>query len=347
MARGASDVEWEDYQNGKYGGNQIAASLWNWFSNPMAAIPNLIGGNSPAAGNPDDFTTMFTDPFGVGNKIRGKTGAWNEELAKSENRDIFMSMTDADWEAFKNLRTDQQNAWIKKRRDSVGPANAAANAEAARKAKEAEYQKWRDQTLHQLQGFADKMNMSVDELIKSGDVGMMANRNQAANMAAQRGVGLSGGISDRNSQRAMADAAMKYQMGRQQMGQAAMGQVLNGLQTQYMNDEDRRRYEQGMNLQLQQAQAGAQSQKYMQQQQQASGLMGMVGGVIGGIYGGAGGAQAGSAAGQAIGGYSYGQSNPYTPYQYQYPGGTSGYGGGQNSGLSGAGGGYPKYGNSQ
>jgi hypothetical protein len=184
--------------------------------------------------------------------------------------------------------------------------------------------------MHKLSDFADKMNMSVDDLVKSGDTGMMANRTQAANNAAMRGQGLSGGVSNLNSERAVADASLKYQMGRQQMGLQATGALMGGLQQQYMNDEQKRQYEQGMNLQLQQAQAAANQQKYLQQQQQASGLMGMIGTGVGAYFGGAAGAQAGGQLGQSFGSQQYGQNNPYQPYQYQYPNGSSqsGSGGG-------------------
>jgi hypothetical protein len=310
----------------------------------------MAAGNSPAAANPDDPTRSFTDPFGIGNRIRGKTGAWNENLAKDENKGVFDSMSDDDWEAFANLSTPQQNEWIKKRKQAIPAQSAGDAAAAAQKAKEAAYQQWRDDTLKKLSSFADNMNMSVGDLVKHGDAGIMNAQQQgsrAAGLSALAAGAGEGGLSTANTQRAVADAAMKYQMQRQAMGQQAYGQVLNGLQTQYMNDEDRRRYEQNMNLQLQQAQAAAQNQKYMQKQQQQSGLFGLLGTAVGGYFGGAQGAQAGGQIGQAYGSYSYGQQNPYQPYNYQYPGQTSGYGGGPNSGLSGAGGGYPRYGNSQ
>lgn len=46
----------------------------------------------------------------------------------------------------------------------------------------------------------------------------------------------------------------------------------------------------------------------------------MIGGVVGGIYGGAGGAQAGYQLGSGLGQSQYGARNPYSPYEYKYPG---------------------------
>lgn len=341
---GNSDQDYMRYAADRNSFGQDMQTGYNLLSNPLAQIG--LGTNDSLAANREGGVSGLTNPFNI--DFTGGSGGWNAALAA--DKDVFQSMTEEDWSEFSKLTTRQQNAWVQKRKVDVKAGLNRAKDEASRKAKEAEYQKWRDDTMKKLSTFADNMNMSVDDLIKHGDVGMQANRNQANNLAAQRGAGLSGGISNMNSQRAVADAALKYQMGRQQMGQQAMGQLLNGLQTQYMNDEDRRRYEQGMSMQLQQSQAAANQQKYMQRQQQASGIMGLAGGIIGGIWGGQGGAQAGSSIGQAFGTMQYGSSNPYQPYQYQYPtgaGGGSGYGGGSNSGLSGAGGGYPKFGNSQ
>lgn len=245
-----------------------------------------------------------------------------------EGEALFNEMTDDEHAAYERMNEAEGRQFLEKIRSRAkgkGQVNAAAKAAADR---EAEYAAWRQRKMQDLDAFSKKMGMSVEELIASGDLGIKASRNDAAAAAGRRGLGLTGGISDMNSQRAVADASLKYQMGRQQLGLQATQGLMTGLQQDYMNTEDRRRYEQGLDLQLQSAQAAAYNQQYLQKQQQRAGLFGIAGTVVGGIFGGAPGAKAGGEAGQAAGGLSYSQQQPYQPPQYNYPSGLGGGGGG-------------------
>lgn len=338
------------YWKYKYGGDPIENQVngfWNTLSNPVGALQHMVntGGKGNLADNFHGQGGMFFNPLGI--NFSDKYGARNGDMS----REVFQSMSEEDWATFKKMSRDQQNAFIKERTTQIGAQGKVTEQQRLaqeQKNRELEYQQWRQKKMQDLDAFAQKMNMSVEELIASGDLGIKSARNDAAAQAGRRGVGLSGGISDLNSQRAVADAGLKYQNNRHQMGLQATQGLMQGLQGEYMNMEDRRRYEQGLNLQLQSAQAAAQNQKYMQQQQQSAGLAGAVGTVFGGIWGGAKGAEAGGQLGQAYGANYYGQQNPYQPYQYQYPsGGGGGLGGGGGGGNSQAGWGGWKPENSQ
>jgi hypothetical protein len=319
-------TEWEKYMqyNGGgglstgYGGGEFWQGAYNTLSNPFGAIMHMAntGGKGNLASNFGGGAQGLTNPLGV--NFTSKYGAFNGDMTE----DVFNSMTDDDWATFKALPQNQQSAYILKRRQDIAAGKVAANAEQERVRKEQEYQAWRQQTMVRLDEFSKKMGMSVEELIKAGDAGVIAARNDAASMSGRQGLGLTGGVSAANTERAVADAAMRYQLQRQQMGAQATEGLLGQLNTQYLNDEDRRRYEQNMNLQLQSANGAAMAAKYAQAQQQQAGLMGMAGTVLGGIWGGAEGAKAGGQIGPAFGTYQYGNSNPYQPYQYQYPSGT-------------------------
>lgn len=337
-----ADKAWANYM---YGGGDVGQGVqgaYNFLSNPIGGVQHLIntGGKGSLSDNYGGQATSLTNPLQI--DLNGKYGSHNGAMT----RDVFNSMSDEDWATFRKLPRDKQNQFIAQRTNDIqtkgSSQDAVAKAQADAQAKDAEYQKWRTDVMTRLDQFSQKMNMSVEELISSGDLGVRAARNDAAAAAGRRGVGLSGGASDLNTQRAVADAGLKYQMGRQQLGLQATQGLQQGLQQQYMNTENRRQYEQGLNLQLQSAQAAAQNQKYAQEQQQAGGLTGMVGTVLGGIWGGAPGAKAGGELGQGYGQMQYGQQNPYQPYQYQYPSGQGGgLGGNGNNGQSGWGGWSP------
>lgn len=266
----------------------------------------------------------------------GQHVAHKQLMNDPEGEALFNEMTDDEHAAYERMNAGEGQQFLEKIRARVkskGQVDAAAKAKADQ---EAQYQAWKNGVMQRLDAFSKKMNMSVEELIAAGDLGIKASRNDAAAAAGRRTVGLSGGISDANTQRAVADAGLRYQMQRQQLGLQASQGLMGGLQQQYMNDEDRRRYEQGLNLQLQGAQAAAQNQKYLQEQQKRAGLMGIAGTIVGGIWGGAAGAKAGGELGQSAGNLSYANQNPYQPYQYQYPSGqTPSLGGSSNSGWGG------------
>lgn len=248
--------------------------------------------------------------------------------------EIYNSMSPEEWQHFAKLGRAGQQEWIAQRTKELASYNKRKNyvdpAIAEQKAKEEAYQKWRNDVMTRLDDFSKKMGMSVDQLIASGDAGVQAAQNTGLRAGAAQGLGLSGGLSTLNSQKAAADSMNAYQMQRQQMGLNATSALMGGLQQQYMNDEDRRRYEQGLNLQLQQAQGAAQQQLYNQKLQQSGGTLGLIGAGVGAYFGGAAGAQAGYSLGSGLGQQQYMQNNPYRPYQYRYPsstGGGSGLGG--------------------
>lgn len=315
---GSRTNSWEQYANqrkydsgrtGQDWGRAILGGPVGWGE--VANGKGLLGDNDPFSGTTMNFNMT---------------------------EDVYNSMSPEEWAHFAKMSNDEQVAFIQQRRQAVmqGGINKAVGQRdpnspegqaRAKAAKDAEYEAWRKQTLTRLDDFSKKMGMSVDQLIQSGDAGVKAAQMTGERAAAQQALAAGagpGGLSMLNTQKAAADSMNNYQMQRQGMGLQATQSLMGGLQNQYMNDEDRRRYEQGMNLQLQQAQAAAQQQKYMMGQQQASGLGGLVGTGIGAYFGSP---QAGQAIGSQLGASSYQGSNPYKPYQYQYP---SGLGGGYN-----------------
>lgn len=325
---------WEQYVQ--------TAKNQNGLEGSSSAFGTLSGGNGIDAfhvlfGGPGKWLGL--DPM-VGNM--GVHLAHTELSQDPEGEAIFNSMSDDELLAFEKMNGAERRSFINNRKEELGKSNALTAQQQEKQAREKQYQEWRQGAMTRLDDFSKKMGMSVDELIASGDAGMASNRNQAASQAGQRGVGLSGGVSNMNSQRAVADAALKYQSGRQQLGLQATQGLMQGLNQEYLNEEDRRRYEQGIDLQLQQARNAAYMQKYKDAQQQRAGLLGMVGTAIGGIFGGAQGAQAGGALGQGVGNMSYSQDNRFMAPGYYYPsGGGAGYGLGGGSANSGWGGWKP------
>ncbi len=228
--------------------------------------------------------------------------------------------------------------------DSVGGDGQGGRQGGPTADEDAQYQAWRKQTLQRLDQFSKEMNLSIPELLAKGDMGIQNVSNMAAGNAgrAAYGAGLGGGgISNLNSQRAVADAQLGYQTQRQAMGLQATNMLMGGLQNEYMNQEDRYRYQQGLDMQLQNTRANAEAYDAQRQQQ----MWQAVGSVFGGVAGGAanyaqggsfmGGFQTGSQLGGGLGGALGGIG--YQPYQYQYPSGNRprGLGGGSRGGGSG------------
>lgn len=335
---GNSAADWEQYGKDRYSAGQIVQSGWNILSNPLAQI-GLSPGKDNLAGGQGQGASMFTNPLGL--DFTGGAGGWNESLSK--DKEVFMSMSEGDWQSFSKMTTAQQNRWVQQRHKDLVKQRQADEEEALQKKKEADFQKWREDTMKRLDTFSQEMNMPVEELIRRGDLGVTNAGNTASAQARQAAYGAGmgpRGLSLANSQRAVTDAQAKYQLQRAQLGSQATQGLLGAMSGMSMEQSAQRQYEQNMNLQLQQAQAAALQQQYLQKQQQASGMMGIAGGVIGGYFGGAAGAQAGYQVGSGLGSYQYGSQNPYQPYQYSYPRGTSQPGSGGLSTTS-------KYGGSQ
>lgn len=317
--------EYESYKSSKGGAGQIAAAAWNTMSNPFRTAGAVsdrdasryleTGGNANGG-----FGNQLTDPFGIGNALVGKYGSFNSNMDEG----VFMSMSDDDWARFKMMSTREQDAFIEQRRAQI-PDAAKAKSEADLAAqKEAEYQKWRQDTMRRLDDFSKEMGKPIDQLIREGDLGAISARDTGANMGAQAGynAGVSGGgLSVANTQRAQTSAGLGYQMQRQQMGAQATQGLLGAMAGVSQEGAQQRAYNDNLNLTLQQAQAAAQQQRYQQASAQSGQTMGLIGAGVGAYFGGAAGAQAGYGLGSGLGQSSYQNQNPYQPYQYKTPNG--------------------------
>lgn len=265
--------------------------------------------------HPDNFTELF-----------------NEE-------DVYNSLSDEDWKNLRKMDPQSRLDWVKARKTQIAP-ELAAKADAKKKAdtqaqEEAEFQKWRKDTMVRLDAFSKEMGMPVEELIRRGDLGVMNAGNDArvasGNAAYAAGLG-GGGVSSMNTQRAVTDAQSKYQLQRQGLGLGATNSLLSNMGQMAHSNEATRQYEQGMNLQLQQANELARQRQHAEGQGKQAGMFGLAGGIIGGAYTGSmAGASAGYQLGSGLGGQMYGQ---YNPKPLTYPGGNSSPGSG-SSGLGG------------
>lgn len=303
----------------------------------------MNGGNSQR----DAAKAVFEGPVGWYDLATGKHTLGGIEGYDASNmlmnKDVYDSLTPDEWASFRMMsQADQQRFMDNRMNDLIRTGKARkdqAGTDQAQADNEAKYAAWREQAMQRLDKFSQDMGKPLDQLLKEGDLGAKAatttGANQAATAAYGRGIG-GGGLSTANTQRSFLDAGMGYQLQRQQMGAQATQGLIQGLQTQYMNTEDRRRYEQGMNLQLQQAQAGAQNQLYQQNSQQAGGTLGLIGAGVGAYFGGAAGAQAGYSLGSGLGSQQYQTDHPYQPYQYKYPSGNGGGLGGGNNRFGGS-----------
>lgn len=317
------------------------------YSKDGVAVNNTDYGQQAMAG-------IFGGPLGwieagLGNRfllnyLTDLTGT-TPSFVEMNDEDVFNSMTPDDWTEFNHMNDGERRQFVANRKKKLLPElekRRKAEEEAAlQKQKEAEFQKWREDTMKRLDTFSKEMGMPVEELIARGDLGVKNAGATAQNMANQAAMaaGVGGrGLSLANTQRAVTDAQAKYQLQRAQLGSQATQGLLGAMSGMSMEQEARRQYEQNMNLQLQQAQAAAQQQQYLQGQQRSGQMLGMIGGVVGGVYGGPTGAAAGYQLGSGLGQASYGQGNQYKPYNYSYPSGTSqaGSGGLSNTRYGGA-----------
>jgi hypothetical protein len=270
--------------------------------------------------------------------------SWEET---PDDRDVYSQMDERQWTELKGLSAVAQRNWIRTRAnelktgtgkprgvfqshrnlgDAQDPEADPAAAEQANN--EAAYQKWRKDTMMRLDAFSKEMGMPVEELIKKGDLGVM-NADKAATSAAgsaSYGAGLGGGgVSSMNTQRAVTDAQAKYQLQRAGLGMQATTSLLGSMGQMAHENEDIRRYEQGMNLQMQNANEQLRQRQYAEGKGQQTALFGLAGGVVGGMYGGPAGAAMGSQLGSGLGGMTYKQ---YTPQGFTYPKGSSATGSG-------------------
>ncbi len=336
-----ANADWSGTAKNDYG----KAALEN-----ASVFGQVYGGAS--GGKKDPLEKFFEKTFNDGDPSGNDYGniQWG-----AGDKDVYSQMDAAQWQELGGLRHAQQADWITKRKQELAtgtgrprgvfqswknigqtpddPAAAAAQAEAAKK--EAAFQQWRQDTMTKLSAYADEMNMPVEQLIAKGDLGVMnagaTGRSMASAAASSADAGL-GGLSAKNTQRAVTDAQSKYQLQRSQLGLGATTQLLNTMGQVHGEGEDTRRYEQNMNLQMQQANQQASMMQFAQKQQQQGQLFGMIGGAIGG--------PSGYSIGSGLGQMSAGQ---YKPSGFSYPQGSSVPG----SGGSGLGNYKNNYGGSQ
>lgn len=229
---------------------------------------------------------------------------------------LFNAMTDDEQNAYEKMDGNQRAVFLGKLRQRVGDKTIQDT-------READYQKWRQAALQRLDDLSKNMNMSVDELLASGNAGARAAQSTGMRTGAAEGLAAGaggGGLSNLNTQKATADSLNNFQMQRAQVGLQATQGLLGGLQQEYMSDEDRRRYDDA----IRQAEY---NRNYTQGMNQKAGMFGLAGTVFGGAFGGVAGAQAGGQLGQAGGQYMYGQSHPYSPPASSHAGGSPGLSG--------------------
>lgn len=299
----------------------------------QAAFGGPIGWYEAATGRKNDLENWTR------NNIFGQydySGAMND-------KDVYESMNEDDWKSFNRSNAEEQAAFVKQRKSEIAPQLAAkqkaAEAEAARQKNEAERGQFQTDMIKRLDSFAKEMGMSVDQLMQTDSYAKALSQQTYANSAQSAyGSGLGyGGISAMNADQTTKNALLGYQMQRQQAGAAATQNAFGMMETMGQDAENRRRYEQGLDLQLQGAQQQAQMANYQQQQQQKAGLYSLAGGVIGGMYGGPTGAAFGS---QLGGGLAGATSTPYQARGFNYPSNTGNYGSYGSGGGVGGGGGY-------
>lgn len=324
---GSGSGSWQDYnqQRGAGGGNSYRDWGMGLLGGPIGWIADATG-NQNSINQTTDFAHLWK----------------NTTLNPSMTEDVYNSMNAQEWDAFRAMDQGHQDQFIKQRASDVAAKGVSDAANKDQQDKQASYDTWRTQVLQQLQSFANKMNMSVADLVATKDTGVISAMGQgvraAGNQNLAAGMSGMGGLSDLNTQKAAMDSMQGYQMQRAGLGLQATQALQGGLQQQYMNYTQQQQYNQQMQLQLQQAQAAQQMFQYQQGKAQAGQTTGMIGGIAGAYFGGPAGAQAGYNIGSSVGQNSY---PSYGGYNYQYPSGQSPFGSGQNSGgTGGLGGGY-------
>lgn len=285
---------------------------------------------------------------------------------RNGDEEVYRQMDKQQWDELANKQTgingnnDAQRAWIEGRKRELasgagrergtffdyasGQSGLSPQEETQakevnnQKSKEEAFQKWRQDTMMRLDDFSKQMNMPVEELIRRGDLGVRNAESNARSDAgsAAFGAGLSsGGVSSMNTQRAVTDAQSRYQLERAGLGLNATNSLMNNMSNMGREQEDIRRYEQGMNMQLQQTNEMARQRSYAEGAGRQSNLFGIAGGVLGAMYGGPLGRTAGATAGYQLGsGLGRATYGEYKPTQMSYPTGNTRYGGGLSGGRN-------------
>ena len=282
-------------------------------------------------GGPIGWYEAITGKKVLSNNVQDALG-WYPNYEEMNDKDVYDSMSDSDWKEFRKGNAGDRQNFVNQRKAELAPIKAEKDkqlaAENLSKQKEAEYQKWRKDMMLRLDAVSKEMGMSVEELIRRGDLGVMnagaTARSQAGSAAYRAGLG-HGGISAMNTQRAVTDAQAKYQLQRQELGLQATNSLLGQMGQVGQEAEDKRRYEQNLNLQLQAAQEALRQRRHAEGQ---SNTFGTIGAVWGGIKGGPEGAQTGYGLGSAI---DKATQPSYSPKPMKYPSGLGGgyYGGSQ------------------
>lgn len=211
--------------------------------------------------------------------------------------------------AYKQFRVDTEN----RHREEAQQAQGQQAENTAMAAEQSRGTQWRDQ----LQAFYAEMSKPLD--MKDPTVMRIQADVQGRSAMAANQRGIQGGLSNLNTEKALADSALGQQGARQQLGMQALGLGLNdtaglerlrqqGSQFDRNFGEDQYRYNVGLS---QQTHAG--------QQQFGQGVGSLIGGAIGLPFGLAGpGAQLGGGIGGLSGGtWSPPQRNPYSSGGYR------------------------------
>ena len=226
----------------------------------------------------------------------------------------------------------RRNMWKELR----GRANVRDTAAKESAGAEEEYQTWRKGIMVRLDAFAKEMSMPIQELIARGDLGVInaGNAGLAASSSAAYGAGLGdGGVSTMNTQRAVTDAQSGYQLQRAGLGLQGYNSLLNTLGEAGREREDKRQYEQKLDLELQQADEAMRQRRHAEGSGTLSTGLGIVGGAAGALLTRTPqGAMAGYGLGSGLGGLVYGQYKPRPmkyPSGYKQRGGANPYSGSQ------------------
>lgn len=319
------------YNGEDYGGTGSRTSSWDEYKKYLKKYGG--GGREGAMMGQNVARGIFGGPVGWAEIAQGKgflggsdpfSGSTVSDLM---TEDIYNSMSPEEWAYFAKMNGQEQADFIAgKQRElkQYGANKSKADAELASQAAEkAKRDKFQGEMIQRLDAFAKEMGMSVDQLMKTDDYAKALNQSTYARTAADMygsGVGMSGmgtAQADINTKNAL----LGYQMQRQQAGAAATQNAFSMMGAMSGSEEERRRYEQGMNLQLQGAAEAARMRNYSEglarQQQQGA----LLGGIAGYVIGGPTGASFGSQLGGGIAGSNY---KPYQAASYQYPTGATG-----------------------
>lgn len=293
---------WADYQAQLNGGGNTERDIAQGILAPGISWIAQATGNAQTVNNATDFGGIFH------NSIENK----------DMTQDVYNSMSQSDWDAFRKMGSGQQSSFIQGRAQQIAQQKPFKTAQ--------------DKMIAQLQSFADEMNMPVDQLLKQDAFAKMLHGTTIAQGVQQgRGAGLGiGGYSQNAANASASKALLGYQMQRQQAGNQALSQI-NDIYNQ----------QQGMQLSTnalnQQANNNYQAQQAANQQKVIGGLTAAFGGGAGAAFGAA---SSMKNSNTGVSNSGSGTGYPNNNYGTGYSGGGPSYGTYQTSGNGMSGVGY-------